>query len=408
MKTKFKNSLLFLLFSFVIGACAGLFIWIFFRIMNFCIHMLWHVIPDFISIPFYTIILCTIGGLIIGLFRKRFGNYPEELNIVMKKVKEEGKYPYHNLLPMSLAALLPLIFGASIGPEAGLTGVIAGLCSWIGDKLKKLGKEFQELTKMGISATLGTIFNAPMFGFVEPIESEEENIVFPKTSKIVLYFTSILGAMGIFLVFKSLFGGSEGLPSFSYIEINRKEWFYLLPLILIGIIVAFMNFFFEKAITKMIHPIHKHTVLNSLLAGLILGIIGTILPLTMFSGEEQMAEVMKNWNQIGIVILLLTGILKLFLTNVCIHMGLKGGHFFPIIFSGVCIGYAFSMILGINPIFCVTIITTALVSSIMRKPFATVLLLMICFPADAIFVMLITAMISNMIKLPKFFVEDCK
>lgn len=406
MKTTFKNSLLLLLFSFVIGACAGLFIWIFLYIMNFCIHLLWHVIPDSISIPFYTIILCTIGGLIIGFFRKKFGDYPEELNIVMKKVKEDGKYSYHNLLQMSIAALLPLIFGASIGPEAGLTGVIAGLCSYIGDKLKRLGKEIQELTKMGISATLGTIFNSPMFGFVEPIESEEENIVFPKTSKIVLYFTSILGAIGIFLVCKSLFGGGEGLPSFSYMEINSKEWLYLLPLILIGIIAAFINFFFEKLITKIIHPIHEHTVLNSLLAGLILGIFGTILPFTMFSGEEQMIEIMESWNQIGIVILLLTGILKLFLTNVCIHMGLKGGHFFPVIFSGVCIGYAFSMIFGINPIFCVIIITTALLSSIMRKPLATVLLLMICFPANAIFVMLITAMISNMIKLPKFFVED--
>lgn len=406
MKVKFKNSLLFLLFSFVIGAGAGLFIWTFFRIMNFGIHLLWHVIPNYISIPFYTIILCTIGGLIIGLFRKRFGDYPEELNIVMEKVKEDGKYPYHNLLPMSLAALLPLIFGASIGPEAGLTGVIAGLCSCIGDKLKKIGKEFQELTKIGISATLGTIFNSPMFGFVEPIESEEENVVFPKTSKIVVYFTSILGAMGIFLVFNSLFGGGAGLPSFSYIEINRKEWLYLLPLILIGIIVAFINCFFEKMITKVIHPIHEYAVINSLLAGFILGVIGTILPLTMFSGEEQMVEVMENWNQIGMVILLLTGILKLFLTNICINMGLKGGHFFPVIFSGVCIGYAFSMILGINPVFSVTIITTALVSAIMRKPFATVLLLMICFPANAIFVMLITAMISNMIKLPKFFVED--
>ncbi len=403
IKTKLKNSILFLLFAFIIGACAGLFIWIFLRFMNFCIDLLWNVIPNCISIPFYTLILCTLGGLIIGFFRKKFGDYPEELNVVMKKVKKDGRYSYHNLLPMSIAAILPLIFGASIGPEAGLTGVIAGLCSWIGDKLKKLGKEFRELTEMGISATLGTIFNSPMFGFVEPIESQEDNTVFPKTSKIVLYFTSILGAMGIFLILRNLFGGGTGLPSFATIEINREEWLYLLPLILIGIIACFIYFFFEKLVTKMIRPIHNNLILNSLLAGLILGIIGTILPLTMFSGEEQMVEVMNHWTQIGIIMLLLTGIFKLLLTNVCIHMGLKGGHFFPVIFSGICIGYAFSMILGIDPIFCVTIITTALVSSIMRKPLATVLLLMICFPTNAIFVMLITAMISNMIKLPKIF-----
>ena len=171
MNLKQKNSLLFVFFAFIMGSCSGLFIWIFFQIMNFCIHLLWHTIPSYVSIPFNTIILCTLGGLLIGLFRKKFGDYPEELDTVIKKVKEDGKYPYHNILPMSVAALLPLIFGASIGPEAGLTGVIAGLCSWVSDKIKKAGKEIQELTKLGISATLGTIFNAPMFGFMETIES---------------------------------------------------------------------------------------------------------------------------------------------------------------------------------------------------------------------------------------------
>ena len=405
-KTKLNNSLIFLLFAFMIGACAGLFIWIFLRIMNFGINLLWNTIPNCISLPFYTLIICTVGGIIVGLFRKKIGEYPEDLNVVMEKVKKDGRYSYQNIFPMSIAAMLPLVFGASIGPEAGLTGIIAGLCSWIGDKLKKLGKEFQELTKMGISATLGTIFNSPMFGFVEPIESQEESTVFPKTSKMILYFTSILGAMGIFLILKNLFGGGTGLPSFAAIEINRKEWLYLLPLTLIGVIASIIYVFSEKMVKKVVRPIQNKIVLTGLLAGIILGIIGTVLPLTMFSGEEQMVEVMSQWTEIGTITLLLTGIFKLFLTNICIHMGLKGGHFFPIIFAGICIGYAFSAILGIDATFCVTIITTSLVSSVIRKPLATVLLLMICFPINAIFVMLITAMISNTIKLPKIFEKE--
>lgn len=406
MNLKQKNSILFIFFAFIMGACSGLFVWLFFQIMNFSIHLLWHVIPDYVSIPFYTIILCTLGGLIIGLFRKKFGDYPEELNTVIKKVKEDGKYSYHNILPMSVSALLPLVFGASIGPEAGLTGVIAGLCSWVSDKIKKAGKEIQEFTKLGISATLGTIFNSPMFGFMEPIESENENTVFPKTSKIILYFSSILGAMGIFMLLKNLFGGNSGLPSFDFIQIGTKEWLYLLPLILIGTVVGFLFFAFGKIISKTIKPIHNYPVINSLIAGFILGVIGTILPFTMFSGEEQMVEIMNNWVQIGTIILFLTGIVKLFLTNICIHMGLKGGHFFPIIFSGVCIGYSLSILLGVDSIFCVTVITTSLVACTLRKPLATVLLLMICFPTNAIFIMLISAIVATLIKLPKVLEKD--
>lgn len=33
-----------------------------------------------------------------------------------------------------------------------------------------------------------------------------------------------------------------------------------------------------------------------------------------------------------------------YITNICIQMGLKGGHFFPVIFSGVCLGYGLAML----------------------------------------------------------------
>ncbi len=62
----------------------------------------------------------------------------------------------------SLMAVITLI-AANFG-----TGIIAGLCTWVGDKLKHLFKEVQDLTAIGVTATLGTIFKSPMFGFIEP------------------------------------------------------------------------------------------------------------------------------------------------------------------------------------------------------------------------------------------------
>ena len=71
--------------------------------------------------------------------RKEFGSLPEELPQVMGRVKKEGSYPYDNLHILIVSALLPLIFGGVIRPEAGLTGVIVGLCCWVGDRLKCKG-----------------------------------------------------------------------------------------------------------------------------------------------------------------------------------------------------------------------------------------------------------------------------
>lgn len=401
MKYKGKNSLLFMLYAICIGAITGLIVWCFLKIMNISIEFIWKTLPNRISIPFYTIIVCTLGGLIIGIWKKKTGDYPEELETVMGKVKKEGRYSYHNIGAISVSAMLPLVFGGSIGPEAGLTGVIAGLCTWVGDKFKHLFKEMKVLTQIGISATLGTIFNSPMFGFIEPIESEKEGTALPKTPKMILYFLAIFGAFGMFVLLNHFFQGSSEMATFEGLEIGIREWIWLLPLSLMGMVAGYFYYFSRKVVIKLSSPIQNNTIIKGVLGGILLGIAGTLLPYTMFSGEHQMKELIINWQEIGVGILLVTAIVKLLITNICIHTGLKGGHFFPCIFSGICIGYAFSILTGVNPVFCVSVITTALMASLMKKPLATVLLLMICFPVAAIPVMLLAAVIGSMIKLPK-------
>ena len=325
--------------------------------------------------------------------RKKYGSNQ------ISKVKKDGRYPYKNIAAISVSAILPLIFGGSIGPEAGLTGVIAGLCTWIGDKFKSFFKEIKELTQIGISATLGTIFNSPMFGFIEPIESSEEEIALPKNYKTVLYFSAILGALGIFVLLNNIFNSKTSMASFDNIVINAKEIIFLLPLIIIGVIAGLIYHFSDKIIVNISKKItiKNSIILKCVIAGLLLGVSGTLLPYTMFSGEHQLHEIMHSWQEIGGITLLITAIIKLIITSICINFGFKGGHFFPCIFSGVCIGFAISIILGINPIFSVVIITTTLISFLLKKPLATTLLLMIIFPVSAIPIILLSAIISSFI-----------
>ena len=154
--------------------------------------------------------VCLLGGLVIGLYEKDDGHQTDDLNQVMAKVKQDGRYPYDNLGKLSLAALLPLLFGGSIGPEAGLTGVIAGLCSWVGDRMRRFGAEFRELTLLGTQAALTALFTAPVFGFVAPLagsadgqgagdgedsESGEITIRLPKAQKTVVYGIAIAGGL---------------------------------------------------------------------------------------------------------------------------------------------------------------------------------------------------------------------
>ncbi len=397
---KIKNNVLLLLYTVILGSIVGAIIWAFLRIMNLGIEFIWDFIPSKIDFPLYTILVCAVGGLLIGLWKKKFGDYPEELGTVLGKVKKTGRYPYNNIFSTIISALLPLISGASIGPEAGLTGVIAGLCSWVGDKLKLYFKEVKELTQIGMSATLGSIFHSPLFGFIEPIESDKD-VVLPKTSKIVLYFTAILSSFGVFLLLGKLFRGRAGLESLVTDKVDLWQYLYAIPLAAIGILAGYLYFLFKKLTFSLEQKFKKYTIIRGAVGGLLLGISGTILPLTMFSGEHQMSEVMSDAETIGAVMLIVIAVVKLLLTNICIDSGLKGGHFFPIIFCGISIGCAMSLILGIDIVFSASIVTTALVGHTLKKPLATVLLLMIVFPVKLIPIMLFVAIAAKFIETPK-------
>ena len=376
---------------------AGFIIWSFIKIMNLGINILWEYLPSVIGFKYYTITVCLLGGLLIGLWKNRYGDSPEELNQVMKKVKKEHRYSYDNIFPSIVSALLPLIVGASIGPEAGLTGIIAGLCTWAGDKLKSFNAEIEELTSIGITATLGTIFASPIFGFVEPIENEEESKL-PKTSKNILYFVAILSSFGIFILLNDLTNTMAGLHPIGTATLTGINYTHIIILMIIGILLAYFYFVTRKMVKIAFRNMENKHVMKGVIGGLILGIIGTLLPLTMFSGEEQIYLLMDNGLQIGLLILVLTSIIKIVLTNICIETGLKGGHFFPMIFSGTAMGYAMSIVLNMDPVLSMSIVTASFMANILKKPLAVVLLLMIIFPVKLLPLMLLAAVISCLFK----------
>ena len=87
-----------------------------------------------------------------------------------------GRIEYRFVHKATLTAIIVLIFGASLGPEAALVGIIGGLCTWVGDRFAFALKGMNELTEVGIGATLSVIFNAPLFGYLAPSENEGEQI----------------------------------------------------------------------------------------------------------------------------------------------------------------------------------------------------------------------------------------
>lgn len=384
MRTKIKNEVNLVGFCISMGLSTGLIIWGFLRIMELGIHLIWEWGPAKIYFPPYTILICTLGGALIGILHKKLGNYPEDLDTVLGKVKKNNYYPYNNMAGMLLLALLPLIFGSSIGPEAGMTGIIVGLCYWAGDNLKSAYENTRRYSQVGEAVTFGLLFHAPLFGIfsvIEEGEALEQDL--SKSTKVFVYGLTIAAGTGGYLLLSHFFGGGMELPSFTKTEILLwQDYAMLIVYIIMGCILAW---FYESTLyyTDLVMK-RFPTVLRETAGGLMLGVLGFLFPIIMFSGEGQMAELMINHADYLQVYLIAIAFLKVLLTNICIRSGLTGGHFFPLIFAGVSLGYGISMLLfearSGHEVFAVAAVTGALLGAVMKKPLAVAGLLLICFP----------------------------
>lgn len=256
-------------------------------------------------------------------------------------MKRDGRYDYDKLGVMSVSALLPLFFGGSVGPEAGLTGAVAGICTWVGDRMKRFGSDFQQLTSVGTMAALSAIFTAPLFGFAAPLYDDGDEakgaqaaITLPKSSKIVVYLCAIAGALAAFLGLGALFGGGLSLPRFTDIHVGATELLWLVPLALVGAAGGWLFCAFDGLFERLSERMGERPVAKALIAGLVLALMGIALPFTMFAGETQAEQLGEVWG-------------------------------------------------------------------VMRQPLMTVLLLFLCFPVKGIVVMLAAAALGAAVPLPK-------
>ena len=123
----------------------------------------------------------------------------------------------------------------------------------------------------------------------------------------------------------------------------------------------------------------EHVVLRGLIGGLGMGIIGALLPLTLFSGEEQTTELISHAAEIGVAMLILLGLFKLFATSLVLATGWKGGYIFPIMFASVALGMAVNLVFPGIPV-AVTVAATmagALVAALKAPLFAALFTLVL-------------------------------
>ena len=101
-----------------------------------------------------------------------------------------------------------------------------------------------------------------------------------------------------------------------------------------------------RRLLRLFQPMQRHVVLRGLIGGLGMGMIGALLPLTLFSGEAETADLITHAAEIGVLMLIVLGFAKLLATSLLLATGWKGGYIFPIMFASVALGMAVNLLVS--------------------------------------------------------------
>ena len=299
-----------------------------------------------LTINIWPLVLLTGAGVLIGLLIKFFGQRGG-LGVAQQEYAKTGR-----LNPRDLPSILPQAFialwsGAPVGPEGPLVFLTGGVGTFFSDRLRLQKDDVHVLVYSSIAGAFGGFFGQPIIGAIGAVE-----YMFIKELDIYRHLIPGLLAAAVGWAVYYVLLGTSFLGIYAFPDYDSPRLFDLWWAFLVGVIAGFIGIMY-KLIFGILHlafsRLNKLPVLRAVIGGVIIGLIGSFLPLTLYSGQEQLLQIIHNPAAFGIGLLLLLLLVKALLTSTSFATGFEGGPIFPLIFIGGTLGLMLSKILTFIP-----------------------------------------------------------
>lgn len=316
------------------------------------------------------VVVAAGAGLIVGLLRRAFHS-PSKTPGLIEDLHEQQVDS--RFVPQIVAiSTVSLIGGASLGPEVAL-GSMGGGAADVMARSRKLDDEGRKtLTLAGFAGAFGGLFSSPLMAVVLTLE-------IAKTSRALFgraFYATVVSSSVSFGIYFAI-AGSVFLDLYQVPMYDYEAWnlFAGLALGLLAAFVVVASTLVIKAMARVFARLPVPSILLPVIGGTVFGLIGVMLPLTNFTGSEQLDTALTSAGTLGVGLILATIVAKIFTFAVSTASGFIGGPIFPIMFIGGLTGIAVNAIFPDIPLgLTFTCMLAAVPGAIVAAPFTMVLL----------------------------------
>ena len=384
----------------ILGFVSALVTFAFIALVNVGTGVIWEQASQALGIDMrlFTFLVCSLGGLLVGLLVKFFGDHNAIFSELMQDFGKTGRFDYRHAPGILVTAFISLIAGGALGPEAPLADACGGIGTWAADKLKMDERETRTMGYGGLSAMLAAFITNPFGGALLGLESAQGGMTGPVVYMWAL-FPSLLSSAVAMVVFVTLTGTFfSTLYTFPAYVPRVEDLLMAVPLSLIGSAAGILFTYMLRGLRTMMQPLKGHVVWRGLIGGMGMGLIGALLPLTLFSGEEQTVELIKGASVIGFGMLILLAGSKLLATSLLLATGWKGGYIFPIMFAGIALGMAATLLFPNVPtaVTVAAVLAGVLVAAV-KAPLFAALFTLVLVSAETASVVAVAVLVSALL-----------
>jgi H+/Cl- antiporter ClcA len=335
------------------------------------LELLTHKLREFQGVSL--LIVMPLAGLLIGLVIHFLGN-PGEIAVIVDNIHfRGGRLDTRKNPSMILASLTSIAAGGSAGPEAPLVQVTGSFGTWVADRWQLEGEDLRSISLAAMAAGFTALFGSPLGGAMFALEILHHQHVLEYYEALM---PAIVSSCASYLVFAAITHlGIAPTWNFPQYKLDNIDDFALA--IFFGIIGAVAGWIFmgifkvcDRFFALLPGPIYIRTTI----AGLVLGSIAAMLPLTRYFGHEELNEVVTT--DLPLIFLLVLAAAKMLTISVTVTGGWRGGFIIPLFFTGACLGKAVAILIpGINPSLAMICTMAALNAGVTRTPVSTTLLI---------------------------------